>query len=241
MRNPLQYGDGLFETVRYEGRAFLLDAHLSRFARSAHALDFSAPAVRAGLEAIEALATAGEDGLWRVTIARSADPSGEKAPDVWVERRDLPSRHRPHLVDVVNWSPEVAYAEHKSTSYLASVETRREAMRRGADDGIRVSRAGRVGEASMANVFVVDSDGRVVTPPLEGVLPGTRRAYLLDEAKRAGLEILEHAVDLGTLAHAREIILTSAGVHAIAAASWNGRALDQQIAVCFEEWLCDAR
>ena len=46
----LLYGDGVFEGIRaYNGRVFMLDAHIERLFRSAKAIDLTMPMTKSGL------------------------------------------------------------------------------------------------------------------------------------------------------------------------------------------------
>ena len=63
----------------------------------------------------------------------------------------------------------------KTGNYLNSVLALREARARGAYEALMLDTTGRVTEGSSSNVFAV-LGGRVVTPPLEGILEGSRAA-----------------------------------------------------------------
>jgi branched-chain amino acid aminotransferase len=93
----------------------------------------------------------------------------------------------------VPWKICGAYAN----SYLA----RRDAQLAGFDDGLMLDREGRICEASASNVFFLESKA-LVTPALTpDIFPGITRTFLLETARRLGLETRERAVypaELGT-------------------------------------------
>jgi para-aminobenzoate synthetase/4-amino-4-deoxychorismate lyase len=77
---------------------------------------------------------------------------------------------------------------------------------------------GAVLEASAAAVLMVDADGTLVAPPLDGrILPSVTRAIALQRARRARIPIAIRAITLAELATAREIVLASAlrGIRAL--------------------------
>lgn len=242
MTDPLQFGDCLFETVRVEGHDApnpgpqRLERHLARFERSAQMLGYTNAEIVLGQEHLHQLSQA-EAGLWRLTFVRAADVLGDWDAHVRTEQRDFPPSHRPNLGLAPTYFPQYDLAEHKTTSYLASMQTRRLARAQGFDDALRVSPCGRVGEASMANVFFVQ--GRTIfTPSLEGVLPGTTRQAILEAASQRGIDIEETPVQTQDLRDVDEVVLTSSGILAVSAQSLEGRPLQQHWGPVFREWLC---
>lgn len=64
-------------------------------------------------------------------------------------------------------------------------------------------------ESGRANVFAVDRDGAVVTPPLDGrVLPGVTRATVIARALEAGLAVREEGLGVDDLQGASELFVT---------------------------------
>jgi branched-chain amino acid aminotransferase len=99
---------------------------------------------------------------------------------------------------------------------------RRHATKTGYDDALMLSSDGRIGEASMSNAFFVFND-HVATPPLNGILPGTRRAAILEFMEVQVREVFERE-----LHDVVGIVLTSAaGIRP--AASIQGRPLEVDV------------
>ena len=235
--NPLVYGDSLFETIRVEhGVVARRERHIERFERSARFLGYPDAEIIRGQEALRDFAPH-MDGLHKMIFVRGASVFGDWAPEILTECRPLPIALRPSLTLVETYIPQDALAEHKTTSYLKAMHARRTAIRRGFDDAVQISKDGWVGEASMANVFAM-VDGVLVTPVVEGLLPGTVRAELLKHADAAGVFIDERRLSVQELKRASQILLTSAG-HLVAAASHlDGRELDDSAAPALRELLC---
>ncbi|HEY6780018.1 MAG TPA: aminodeoxychorismate synthase component I [Thermoleophilaceae bacterium] len=66
-------------------------------------------------------------------------------------------------------------------------------------------------EAAWGNVFLVDAQGVLATPPLDGrILPGIARARTLERARSMDIDVAERPLTLADLNAAREVLLTSA-------------------------------
>ncbi len=236
MSQSLFYGDCLFETVRVEGAPQRLERHVDRFVHAATALHYPSAEIERGVDALRTL-RGRDDGLWRVTFVRGADVFGDWDSSVLFNQRPLTFRPRPSLGVVEGYLPTDAMSEFKTTSYVRPMMARRAALAAGFDDALMVSRCGRLGEASMANVFLVLHD-QIVTPEVRGILPGTTRAAILENARSAGIQIEERPIFAMELAEASEVILTSAGVLAQSALSLQGRALNEHWGPILAEFAC---
>ena len=215
------YGDGLFETIRVEeGRPRFLANHKQRFENSATSLEFPNVSIDAGLRALDSL-SGRRDGLWRVTVPRPNKETAESAERViTIGHRKFPYQGAPPpRVKVVHdfYFPEYSLAEHKTTSWLRSLEARRLARRSGFDEALMVSPNGRIGEAAAANIFFYIA-GRWVTPPVEGILPGVVRQVLLEQAEKSGVTIEVQPVFVADLELCEALVLTSTGRLVAAAA-----------------------
>lgn len=238
------YGDALFETVRVrpDGSIRWLDAHIRRLRDSGEALGFASASIEAAVEKLRALPPQ-KPGIWRVTLSRSGvDEKGHIIPfggsgAVNLRFRAYQEPTRPALGLAPGfYLPEDRLAEHKTTSYLRSVEVRRRALLAGFDDAVMTSASGLVGEASCANLIFV-RQGRAATPPLRGILPGVTRGGILRLSEGAGHPVEVREITADELQEVDEIVLLSAGVGVLAAASFRGRALDDSWAASARKWL----
>ncbi|MEM9693521.1 MAG: aminotransferase class IV [Myxococcota bacterium] len=234
------YGDALFETVAVrDGRVRWLNRHLKRLRRSGAALGFPDSILRTALDKLEHMPTRA-DGLWRVTVSRpgSEVPFGGSG-SVMMRRRPLPVRVPPRLTTMRGWYwPGDPLAEHKTTSWLRWAEARRRAMYEGFDDALLLSARGRLGEATAAAALVV-VDGVWCVPPLRSLLRSVTRAGVVAEAEARGRLLLVRDLGERELARATEVVLLSAGVGAVAAASLNGRVLRDEAATEIAGWLTE--
>ena len=198
-------GAGLYESVRVsDGVALHGEHHLERITTSAHALGLPSPErIRRSPRAI-ALAT-GEGAVVRVRLTRSGRRGLAERPSAERARAPEPVR----LTVLAGWyAPGYLLREHKLTSHFHGVQGRRLARAAGYDDALLVAHDGRVGEATNANVAFLVA-GTVVTPSVDGLLPGVCRAALLESARGLGVAVESRPVALAELVDAEGVLLTS--------------------------------
>jgi len=104
-----------------------------------------------------------------------------------------------------SWRPDLITAEHKTASRAMWSWADRRAREAGADAALLLDTEGRMGEATTASVFV-RVDGRVLTAPAKGLLPGVGREVMLELIP--GVE--ERAAEEPEWRRAQEIVLVSA-------------------------------
>jgi branched-chain amino acid aminotransferase len=80
---------------------------------------------------------------------------------------------------------------------------------------------GFIAEATGANFFIVE-DGKLLTPEGRNILRGTRRAYILDLARRLGIEPQETNIDLYDAIHSDEAFFTSTAFSMLPCTKING-------------------
>jgi len=221
----LQYGDGVFETLRAEeGKVFFLEAHLERLRSGLDTLGIDLPdAARIAREGLAAVfGRLGHEGAaaLKVTVTRGTGPAGPStrgdfAPSIVVtgsvDPRERPVSMRAITSSVVR-NERSPVAQVKSLNYLDMILARREAEARGAEEAIVLNTSGRVAEASAANVFVVRGKGLVTPPVEEGCLPGIVRAEVLRVAPSVGLDVAVEPLTTGILREAEEAFLTNSRI-----------------------------
>ena len=172
-------GAAAFETLRvYDGRPFLLDDHLARFAHSI--AELALPAAENVPELVAQVAEG--DGvlrLYRTTFELVA--TFDDLPPGLDEQRARGIELRS-----VDLGAPALLAGVKSTSYAAAFAARRDAERAGADDALLVA-DGIVLETSTANIWWRRGDELWTPATRAGVLPGVTRSFLLSmEPARVG-------------------------------------------------------
>jgi branched-chain amino acid aminotransferase len=111
----------------------------------------------------------------------------------------------------------------KSTGgYINPSLARLEAVRGGDHEAILLNLAGRVAEASAANVFAL-LDGVLVTPPVsEGILPGITRDAVLAMAADVGVPTEQRPLAPADLRMADEVLLAGTAMELVAVTTLDG-------------------
>lgn len=227
------YGDGVFETLRsYNERPFLIEDHLQRLASSAQVLGIP---LRYGLEelqsAVENLLRLNRltDALIRLTLSRGESPhyglQPPESPQPTLVIQTHPFHPHPEesyrqgvrlAISTYRRSTTCPLARHKTANFLAGIMARQEAARRwqgrpsqGIQDALFLNTEGHVCEATVSNVFMVES-GRVVTPSLQAnILPGITRKKVLEICQGEGITASEELFGTERLLQADEVFLTN--------------------------------
>jgi branched-subunit amino acid aminotransferase/4-amino-4-deoxychorismate lyase len=234
LNGGLQYGYGLFETLRtYRGVFFAWDKHYKRLIDGCNALRIHIPfSEDAGLHYLNNLKDyyfdkgCIEDAVYRLTIA-------PKSIETWninsssttiITRRKLPanidslqeqgvavlilkSTRLPVITDNVRL---------KSINCTDIVLARLEMKSHGPKiyEGLFLLPNGNLIEATCSNIFIYIRQGNdmfIMTPPkADGPLLGITRQYIIDLAKQLNIKVIEASVNMDDLKNASEIFLTNA-------------------------------
>ncbi|HSO18731.1 MAG TPA: D-amino acid aminotransferase [Desulfosarcina sp.] len=198
-----QFGDGAYEVVAsYEGRLFMLEAHLDRLERSLRELAYD-PVPREGIRAAigELLERSGYDraGVY-VQITRGVAPRnhaftpGMPHQIVMTVRpvKEVPAQTRDNGATAITvrdtrWQR----CDIKTVQLLSNSLAKHQALQAGCDDAIFVSEGNIVREGTSSNLFIV-TGGRLTTHPLtDNILPGITRMVVMDLCQSAGLAVEE--------------------------------------------------
>lgn len=199
--SPLQWGMGLFETLRSEpdGRLFLAERHVARLFASAAKLDIRPgcgpdqalallhQAAQADRGALRIKACAWEGHFW---VMSQPHADIKQAYESWTL---LPLQLQRNL------------PQHKSMSMLPALRAYQEATRMGYDEALLLNAEQYVLEASRANLFWVKWDQVFTT--LNDALPGITQGFLREQGPQA---VAVTRVTLAELLEAQEIFLTNA-------------------------------
>src|SRR5882757_2332420 len=245
--NPsLHYGWGAYEGIRfYPSRTpelagplvFRLREHIRRLVNSSRALGMRVPhtedeliracadmALRSGLSSgylrplvflrEGAMSVAGQLDQVRVAIG------------CWAWSGYLPDADQGIRVRTSGWvrsGPAQLPPSVKSTGgYINPSLARLEAVRGGDHEAILLNQAGRVAEASAANVFAL-LDGVLVTPPVsEGILPGITRDAVLTMAADVGVPTEQRPLAPADLRMADEVLLAGTALELVAVTTLDG-------------------
>jgi len=153
------------------------------------------------------LAIAAYDPLEDVLRPKGVASRGFAPLRIWVEKERR--NRRPDIL-----SPQAKVA----ANYASPMYAKWSAKRRGYDEVLLVDEQGFVAEGPTSNVFLVDRDGVLRTPPEETVLLGVTRRSMLEIAQAEGRKVVEEKFRPEALFEAAEAFITgtTAGAWAIA-------------------------
>lgn len=214
-------GDGIFESACYrERKIFALDAHLGRMAEGAALLGLEPPCPFEQMgELACAVAKAGQldHGDLRLFLSRGPGGFGISPDECPVPSLYIVALHTkipaPKLYEngLSAFSscvpPKQDYlARIKNTNYLPNVMMAREAHQRKMDVAVTFDSDGNMGEAAIANIGIVDSNGVLRSPGLERILPGTTLLAALDLAQEK-MPVRQGPIHRSEIVNAREMLL----------------------------------
>ena len=200
------FGDGAYEvTPVIDGRLVDADRMLARLDNSLTRLGMEWPMSREDFLAMHAEMIRRNrlrEGIIYVQITRGVAerdfpfPATEVRPAIFAFPKAMDVVNTPRaevgisvaLVDELRWK----WRDIKSIALLAQVLSRQQAVEKRAAEGWMVE-DGLVTEGCSSSAFIV-KDGVIITSPLEldgkpRILPGIRRAILLEIAEREGIEV----------------------------------------------------
>jgi 4-amino-4-deoxychorismate lyase len=236
----LNYGDGLFETMRvWQGRIPLLSRHLDRMEHGLRCLAFPGPD-REALErcVARALAEAPSGGGVLKLLVTRGDGGRGYAPPERAEPRLLATLHalppQPDTVTVLGIqagrcrtilgrNPMLAGLKHLCR--LEQVLGAAEVSRAGWHEGVMCDEDGSVVEGTRTNVFM-SRDGVLITPDLDAAgVAGVLRGRILERVSEAGDALEIRRVDYDELMSADEVFFANSvvglwPVAALGAARW---------------------
>jgi D-alanine transaminase len=221
-----QFADGVYEVceVRH-GLIVDLTRHLDRLGRSLSELRIDWPMHRAALVRVirEVLKrNRVQNGLFYLQVTRGVAKRDHVFP--------APGTKPSIVVTAKNTNPAVIAAKNangiraitvadnrwdrvdiKTVGLLSNALVRQQAKEAGAQEAIYVDAEGIVKEGAATNVWMVDSDGTLLTRPAEhGILKGITRSTLMDVAAKLGMAIREEAFSVEKMLGAREVFITAA-------------------------------
>ena len=226
LSHGLHYASLVFEGERsYGGRIFKCREHTERLRNSANIMDFDVPISNDEVdEAKWAVIDANNivDGYvrafcWRGTemMAVSAQQTTQHlaiAAWEWPSYFDPETKMKGITLDVASWkrpSPESAPVHAKAAGlYMICTLSKHEAERKGFQDALMMDYRGYIAEATGANVFFVDQDGKLHTPIADCFLNGITRRSVIEMARSMHIEVLERHIKPEELGSMSECFLT---------------------------------
>jgi branched-chain amino acid aminotransferase len=234
MTHALHYGLGVFEGIRayatVDGRLaiFRLRDHLRRLFGSAHIIQLKMPwsedaVAEACRELLRVQSERFKGGAYLRPIAFMGDGAmglGATNPTrlaitawdwgAYLGEKGLREGIRAKVSSFSRNPVNVTMARGKITGqYVNSILAKREAVQAGYDEAILLDIHGMVAEASGENIFIVNQDGLVKTPPLSSpILDGITRKTAIALLRDAGHTVEELGFTRDALYLAREVFFT---------------------------------
>ena len=218
----LQYGDGVFETMRaYRGRIFLFEEHMERLANGARILRITPP--KAEFLEKKALRVLKENNLLSsdayLKIMLTAGHNGKKPALIIVSRKldvkgiSLTQENGVTAITLRGWTNP--FGAIKSLSYMRSVLGKIEADNQGAFEAIFTSPEGYILEGASTNVFLI-KNGCLKTPKTgkstpddSAILQGVTRNAVIRLARDKGLRVKETRLSVKDLETCDEAFVTN--------------------------------
>ena len=236
----LLYGDGVFEGIRaYNGRVFMLDAHIDRLYRSAKAIALEIPMSKKDISAAvvkTCKANNTMNGYVRLIVTRGVGTLGlnpytcQKGQVIIIAAKIqlYPQELYAHGLQVGTSGTLRNHTESlspcvKSLNYLNNIMAKAEAKEVGADEAIMLTLEGYVCECTGDNIFLV-RNGEISTPPTcAGILEGITRNLVMELARKRGIPVYEKLQVRHDLYIADECFATGTAAEVIAITEVEGR------------------
>ena len=230
-------GDAIFESLTFlEGRIVQLDAHLERMKHSAARLELEPPCLWEEVRSImlDVAREGGEPyGGLKVLLGRGCgglgvDPAECPQSSLYIvatKGRPLPeSFWQKGLTAARSAVPakQEWLAQIKSTNYLANALMAKEAREKGVDLTFSFDEDGFLAEAAIANVALVDRQGRMLMPEFRRALPGTTSLRAMELA-RAFMPVVLTDITEEILEQASEILVLGTTCECVAVTHYNGK------------------
>ena len=236
----LLYGDGVFEGIRsYNNRVFMLDEHINRLYRSAHAIALEIPMTREKLaDAVVKTCKANgtSDGYIRLVVTRGVgtlglNPFNCEKPQIIIIAGNIqlyPKKLYEYGLSIVTVATvrnlsEAVSPNIKSLNYLNNILAKIEAINGGVQEAIMLNAQGFVAEATGDNVFIVKGKTLLTPPACAGSLEGITRDVVMTLARQNGYEVRESMMTRYDLYNADEMFLTGTAAEVISVVNMDRR------------------
>ncbi|MFN8487505.1 MAG: branched-chain-amino-acid transaminase [Caldilineaceae bacterium] len=222
--SSVQGGDAVWEGLRvYNGRIFLLDAHLDRLFDSAKAMAFAQAPTRTEIKQaiFDTLRANGmRDNVHiRLTLTRGKKTTSGMSPKL--------NQSGPCLIVLAEWkppvydqngirlitsairrnSPQCIDSKIHHNNLINNILAKIEANVAGVDDAVMLDLNGFVSETNATNIFLVRR-GVLLTPHADSCLPGITRGYVMQIARANAIPLQERNISISEVYSADEMFTT---------------------------------
>ncbi len=218
----LQFGDGVFETIRiHQGKPVWWQRHMDRLLDGCHRLYFAEiPDIDTLQQEASTLVSSCATGVLKIIITRGYSNSGYAVSIDTPPNRILSlmpdTRHQSRAEQgIVMGISKQRLASHDSLSgikhlnRLEQVLARLQCQTEGWDEGIMLDDQGAVIEGSMSNLFIWRGD-HLLTPSLQKTgIKGLCREIIISLAEENGITVEQPMLRLEDLTNSRDIFVTN--------------------------------
>ncbi|RMX03338.1 D-amino acid aminotransferase [Legionella jordanis] len=215
------FADAIYEVIPvYQSRPFFVARHMKRLETSLDNARIPKPNLD-WLNLFQQLIELNGGGDLQIYVQVTRGNQG-------VRKHDIPDGLRPSVIAFTIHTPYASFetkakglranviedirwlrCDIKTTSLLANILLNDAAVSNGAHTAI-LSRDGFLTEGSASNIFMVDEEGIVLTPPLDNLcLAGITRQITIELLRSMSWPFREEKIPIGRLYQAQEIWLTS--------------------------------
>jgi D-alanine transaminase len=235
----LQFADSVYEACNVQGGRMLdLEEHLDRLERSLGIIEMAMPMGRAALKQVMAETIRRNrvvNGLIYLQVTRGAARRDHPIPEdgprptlILTARSVAPDsvaqKFETGIKAITRPDERWARCDIKTTQLLPNLLARTAAKRAGAVEALLLDKDGFITEGAVANAWIVDAAGDVVTRNLgRDILPGVTRRVVMEAAAAEGMRIVERKFTPAEALAAREVFLTSATGAAVPVVAIDGQ------------------
>jgi branched-chain amino acid aminotransferase group I len=239
----VQGGDAVWEGLRlYEGKIFMLEAHLTRLMNSAKVLAYekvpSKDEIRQALKEVLKANEMQDDVHIRLTLTRGTKVTSGMNPK-WNQYGCtliiLPEWKAPiyrskglKLITSSNRrnNPQFLDSKIHHNNLLNNILAKIEANYAGVDGAVMLDMNGFLSETNSTNIFLV-CNGKLYTPFADSCLPGITRNLLIEKAASIGLDCLEKNLSITDMYTADEMFTTGTEGEIAPIYEVDGRVIDK--------------
>lgn len=216
----LQFGDGVFETLRLgAGRPVLWERHWARLCRGLEGLGIPPPREQDCLDDLREVAGS-SSALAKLIVTRGPGPRGYAIPErvhptrIVMGGTPLAIPDEGHILRLGVCSTRTGRSPLPGCKHLNRLENVLARREWGVDwdEGLMLDGLGNASCATQSNVFILEG-GCLLTPPVSDVgVAGTRRGWLLEHAAGVGLVAREATLSLERVRAAEAIFLSNSRI-----------------------------
>lgn len=219
---------GVYESIEVDsGVLFHLDDHLERLYNSARIIElpirYPVATVKDWVEQLV------QKDVLRESLLRVLVFGPNTHEDVLIYILPTPLPHYPSTYYTggargITFPGSRPLPQAKTLNTLVNYLALRQARKAGAHEAFLVNEQGLLTEGSRSNLFAV-AEGRLMTPPAEGVLSGITRDLVIRLARKEGLPVSEEPLPSSRMAGFEELFVTSTSMHVIPIIEVDGKPL----------------